>query len=171
MAGWKEFERTGLNPTQQKVVVTLLANAERSWTLTGLAKELSVSKASVCDTVSSLEKKGLLKKHRIESDGRSAKIILTPSGAFIAQSISGYPDAILSQIELLSSEQKAGLLDGLVNCIFLMQQAGFIPYTRMCLSCTHFTKKEQTPHCNLMKQHLKKTDLRVDCPEHVLRGF
>lgn len=63
------------------------------------------------------------------------------------------------------------MLLSLLNIINHLNKTGVITIQRMCLTCTHheMSENEESHFCKLLNRKLHSSELRIDCPEHVLK--
>jgi hypothetical protein len=75
-----------------------------------------------------------------------------------------------SKLDRAEAEQ---LLDSLIEVMGRLHDAGLLPVSRACSSCTHLGVREgrsRTYHCLFYDTPLTVADLRVDCADHVAAG-
>jgi len=165
---WNESKVHSLSPIQIQVLVFLLSHSEEKRKVTYLADEFNMTKATISDTIKTLEQKDLIKKEYVTNDTRSYLIQLTPKGETIANKTSLFAEQLKTPIDKLQSDVKEDLLFSLLGIIQHLNKTGVITIQRMCLTCSHYKKAAngEQDFCRLLNQNLYKTDLRIDCPEH-----
>ena len=165
---WTESKEHSLSPIQIQVLVFLLHHSEEKRKVTYLADEFNMTKATISDTIKTLEQKELIKKEYITNDTRSYIIQLTQKGETIANKTSFFAEQLKAPIDQLQSDVKEDLLISLLGIIKHLNKTGVITIQRMCLTCSHYKKADdgEQPFCSLLNQNLYNTDLRIDCPEH-----
>ncbi len=170
-AGMWEFVTTeNLNPAQADIL-QLLRDRTQGVRLTWLATQLSVSLASVSDSVTTLASKGLVRKDRAHDDGRASALWLTEEGKAVAERLAGalsFADDAVGRLDRGVQEQ---LLISLFKLIVQLQNSERFPALRACPSCRFFepNKFPGSPaphHCALVKAALPISFLRIDCAEH-----
>ncbi|MBX3240262.1 MAG: winged helix-turn-helix transcriptional regulator [Chitinophagaceae bacterium] len=168
---WQESKEFSLSPIQVQVLIFLLHHSEEKRKVSYLADEFNMTKATISDTVKTLEQKALITKEYEPHDSRSYIIRLTPKGKEIAGRTSLFTREIHSPIDKLNADDKENLLLSLMNIIRHLNRTGVITIQRMCLTCMYYETgaKGQKHFCRLLNQDLQVTDLRVDCPEHELK--
>ncbi len=167
---WEFVAKENLNPAQADIL-QLLRDRSAGVRLSWLAAQLSVSMASVSDSVATLVSKGLVRKQRADDDGRASALWLTDEGKAMAERLAGalsFADDAVGRLERDMQEQ---LLVGLFKLIVELQKSERFPALRACLSCRFFeaNKFPGTPaphHCALVKAPLPISFLRIDCAEH-----
>ena len=101
----------GLSPAQWEAL-RFIASANRySSSPTALAKYLGTTKGTISQTLISLEKKGYVRRHRDERDGRGVRLALTPSGVRLLDQ-----DPLLEidkAVACLPAHEQDALFDGL----------------------------------------------------------
>ncbi len=165
---WNESKDFSLTPIQIQVLIFLLNHGEEKRTVTYLAREFNITKATISDTIKTLTQKELITKEYHQQDTRSYTIHLTPKGREIAQKTSLFTNELFTPLEKLNPEEKENFLLNLISIIHHLQKAGIISLQRMCFTCVHYRPNHPRGEhfCNLLNIKLETTDLRIDCPEH-----
>lgn len=169
---WKSGTDTGLSPTQSQVLALLHARASGGGLMvSAIAAELALTPATVSDSVSALERKGLVSRVRDAHDRRAVRVSLTPEGVSHVRGAALWPDTLLSAIDTLGPDEQAAFVRGLVKMIYSLQQSGLVPVARMCPTCTYFrphahANSAAPHHCAYVDAPLAQADLRVDCADH-----
>lgn len=169
---WQESKDFSLSPIQVQVLIFLLHHSEERRKVSYLAGEFNMTKATISDTIKTLEQKRLIKKIYEPSDTRSYVIHLTKKGRDIAGKTSMFTEEIRAPIDKLHPDDKENLMLSLLSIINHLNKSGVITIQRMCLNCTHYrADKDGKQHfCQLLNTPLHNTELRVDCPEHEPKG-
>jgi len=165
---WNESKEHSLSPIQIQVLIFLLHHTEEKRKVTYLADEFNMTKATISDTIKTLEQKKLIKKDYEPHDTRSYIIQLTKKGKAIARQTSLFTEQLQVPIDKLHSDDKENLLLSLIGIIQHLNKTEVITIQRMCLTCSHHKKAEngKSHFCKLLNQNLYTKDLRIDCPEH-----
>src|SRR5690606_37515732 len=152
-----------------QVLIFLVFHEEGKRKVSYLAEELNVTKATVSDTIKALEQKRLITKSYELNDTRSFLIHLTEEGRAVAEKTSLFTGQLQIPISQLDVPDKENLFLNLISIIRSLNQAGIITIQRMCLTCAYHQLSASGQHfCRLLNQDLRTTDLRMDCPEHVM---
>lgn len=167
---WEFATAENLNPAQAEILQLLQARSNGvriSW----LAAQLSISVASVSDSVSTLVSKGLVRKAKAADDGRATALFLTAEGAALAERIGGAVSFADDAAAALPPAMQVDLLTGLLKLIAQLHKTERFPELRACLSCTHFEPNkypgQPAPHhCALVNAPLPISFIRIDCAEH-----
>ncbi|GKY87467.1 MarR family winged helix-turn-helix transcriptional regulator [Sinisalibacter aestuarii] len=165
---WQAAGGAGLNPTQGEVLQRI---SRRSARLGELAAMLGISQASLSDTVSSLEARGLAERRPDPEDGRVRRIEATAAGRRVAADLPQAPAALERALEEMSDTDRAALARSLVGIIRALQEADAIPVQRMCVSCRHFrpfahADAARPHHCEFVDAAFGDASLRLDCDDH-----
>ena len=168
---WQESKAFSLSPIQVQVLIFLLHHSNEKRKVSYLADEFNMTKATISDTIKTLEQKKLISKEYEQHDTRSYIINLTKKGKDIARETSLFTKEIKTPIDKLSFDDKANFLLSLLNIIRHLNQSEVITIQRMCMSCSYYqsSNKEQKHFCTLLDQNLHVADLRIDCPEHQMK--
>ncbi len=169
---WQESKEFSLSPIQVQVLIFLLHHSEEKRKVSYLASEFNMTKATISDTIKTLEQKKLISKEYEQHDTRSYIIHLTKKGRDIADKTSLFTKEIHTPIDKLNQDDKENLLLSLLNIIRHLNRSEVITIQRMCMSCSYYQPldKGQKHFCKLLNQNLHVKDLRIDCPEHELKA-
>jgi len=163
---WNESKEHSLSPIQVQVLIFLLYHSDQKRKVSYLADEFNMTKATISDTVKTLEQKLFIRKEYEQHDTRSYIIHLTEKGKEIAEQTSLFAKEIQIPIDKLHSTEKENLLLNLLDIIKHLNKSGVITFQRMCFTC-HFYKTNKNGHfCNLLNSSIADNELRIDCPEH-----
>ncbi|MEZ4924313.1 MAG: MarR family winged helix-turn-helix transcriptional regulator [Crocinitomicaceae bacterium] len=167
---WEHGKAAGLSPIQIQILIFIHYHDDDLCGVSFLAKEFNMAKPTISDAVKSLEKKRLLFKAPGGPDARSHVLKLTPTGKKTVKNVEGFADPIKEKVEQLPVSDQDKMLESIVKIIFKLNQTGIITIQRTCFACTYYQKKHGSQYCNLMQTVLKKSDLRLDCPEFVSKA-
>ena len=128
-----------------------------------------MTKATISDTIKTLQQKLLISKQPEQNDTRSFVINLTDKGKILALQTSLFATQLQVPINKLNNQDKVNLLLSLLDIIRHLNQTGIITIQRMCFSCQFYesNKNGQGHYCELLKTKLANTELRLDCPDHI----
>ena len=167
---WRENRKHQLSPIQIQILIFLRYQGQKLCTVTGLATEFNMTKATISDAVSSLQQKGLVSKEQNPDDARSRVLRATPQGRQTAEELALFTDGLRTFIEQIEFEERELLFNNLLSVIGKLESAGTISNQRMCHSCQYFRKTDSATepyYCALLERSLRHSELRLDCPEHV----
>jgi len=169
---WNQSKEFSLSPIQIQVLIFLLHHSEEKRKVSYLADEFNMTKATISDTIKTLEEKKLIEKEYDQRDIRSYIIHLTNKGKKVAEQTSLFTESIQTPVANLPPSDKENLLISLLDIIRHLNQSGIITIQRMCFTCSYYQlqKDGQKHFCNLLNQKLADTELRIDCPEHNLQA-
>lgn len=163
---WNESKQHGLSPIQVQILIFLSFHEDEKRKVSYLADEFNMTKATVSDTIKTLEKKGLILKEYAPNDTRSYFINLTSKGQKTSNQIANFTQELQHPISKLDDQAQKDMLQYLLGIIKHLNKANIITVQRMCFSCSYYQKKENQHFCKLLNQQLQSSDIRVDCPEH-----
>lgn len=168
---WNESKEFSLSPIQVQVLIFLLHHSQSKRKVSYLADEFNMTKATISDTVKTLEQKQLIHKEFEPHDNRSYTINLTEKGQEIAEKTSLFSDQIQIPIHKLDTTDKENLLLSLFEIIHHLNKSGVITIQRMCLTCQFYESNRNGANhfCGLLNTKLADSELRIDCPEHQLK--
>ncbi len=164
---WHESKHNGLTPMQIQALIFLLFHKEEERTLSNMARELGVTKATLSEGITTLEQKGLVSRKVSSGDARRFILHLTSRGRSLATKTSLFSTTLREPVMKFTSAEKETMLNSLLEMIRYLNEKGIITRQRMCFSCRFFEwHRSGGAFCHLMQKPLKKTDLRLNCPEH-----
>jgi DNA-binding MarR family transcriptional regulator len=163
---WNESKEHSLSPIQVQVLIFLFHHSDQKRKVSYLADEFNMTKATVSDTVKTLEQKLFIRKEYEQHDTRSYIIHLTKKGKDIAEKTSLFAKEIHIPIDKLHTTDKENLLLSLLDIINHLNKAGVITIQRMCFTCYFYKANKNGHFCNLLNSSLADNELRIDCPEH-----
>ena len=168
---WNESKEFLLSPIQVQVLIYLLHHSDEKRKVSYLADEFNMTKATISDTIKTLEQKQLIKKECEQHDTRSYIIHLTKKGKDTAEQTSLFAKQIQVPIDKLHSTDKENLLLSLLDIIHHLNKSGIITIQRMCFTCQFYkaNKNGKEHFCRLLNTKLADTELRIDCAEHKQR--
>jgi DNA-binding MarR family transcriptional regulator len=166
-SSWDQWAVQRLTPTQRKILELLVRRGE-SLSLSAVARELGVTAATACDSVSALESKGLVRKQRSTTDGRALALVLTDQGQQSATQLASLPDPLREAFDVLADKEQEQLYKLSIKMIRGLQEAGAMPTSRMCVRCKFFDPyryaASETPHhCHRMGAPFAERQLQIDC--------
>ena len=160
-SSWDQWAVQRLTPTQRKILELLVRRGE-SLSLSAVARELGVTAATACDSVSALESKGLVRKQRSTTDGRALALVLTDEGQHSATQLAALPDPLWGAFDVLADTEQETLYRLSIKMIRGLQENGALPTSRMCLRCKFFDPfryaGSATPH------HCHQAQTPSTCP-------
>ncbi|MEQ1706131.1 MAG: MarR family winged helix-turn-helix transcriptional regulator [Rickettsiales bacterium] len=168
---WEEAKHYNLSPLQVQILLFVAFHNHNQCNITGIAKEFAVTKATVSDAVKTLLEKKLLEKNATD-DARGFLLSLTESGRNSVDRLSGLTDYFNNSLSHVPEAEISKIWEGILLLVGHLQKTEIIP-VRMCFSCQHFGKdhNEGAPHyCHLMQKPLAINEVRIDCPEHLVRA-
>lgn len=167
---WQESKTHSLTPIQVQILIFLKFHSREKCKVSYLADEFNMTKATISETIKTLEQKKLITRESEPLDTRSYFILLTTKGEEIAEKTSMFSKKIFKPIEKLGQDDKEILLHSLLDIIRYLNKTGVITIQRMCVTCKYYQITDNETHfCQLLYQKLQVTNLRIDCPEHILK--
>lgn len=166
-SSWDQWAVQRLTPTQRKIL-QLLGSRDESLSLSAVARELGVTAATACDSVSALENKKLVCKQRSTTDGRALALLLTEEGQQAAKQLAALPDPLWGAFDALATNEQETLYRLSIKMLHGLQEAGRLPASRMCVRCKFFdpfrNEASRSPHhCHRAQMPLADGQLRIDC--------
>ena len=165
---WDEGKREKLSPIQIQFLIFLEGRARELRTVSRLAREFNLTKATVSDAIKTLVAKGLVEKRTSEQDGRIVTLLLTAGGRRAAARLRGWSDPVKARLLACPAGAREDAALFLMDLIRSLQASGVIKVARMCLGCANFRRDaapgSERPHrCALTGKSIGSADLRTDC--------
>lgn len=167
---WEQTKKYNLSPLQTQVLVYVFHQHEDERNITSLSQKLNVTKATLSDTVKSLESKKLISKKLDKEDYRYQFLQLTKKGEELVKKIEGWGDVVKKKVSEISESKKIDMYDALLNLLISFEQDGLLSKHKICFTCRYLkqtTKNSKTLYfCHLLNKPLSHSEIRIDCPEH-----
>lgn len=163
---WSKAQPLGISPIQVQLMIHIRHHDSSHNTVSHLAKEFQMTKATISDSIRVLVNKELLQKVTSEKDKRSFHLELTNSGRKATDEAEGYTGQVQSQLSKMDSQGSETLFKGLYDLLDMLNEQGVIPVQRMCFGCAFYQgDKDSSHHCTLLKKNLQTSQIRLDCAE------
>lgn len=164
---WEYAKKHKISPIQLQILIFTKYHSNDKCTVSYLANEFHITKATISDSIKTLVTKKYVKKINNSADTRSFHLELTPIGDAITDQIKDYTETIKEPVLGLQNDKKEVLLDSLLSLIFTFTNKGIINTQRMCFTCRHYRGDNVSSHfCNLLQEKIDIKYLRIDCKEH-----
>ena len=155
----------GLQPVHSQALHYVSQCNKYSDTPAALAKYLGMTRGTVSQTVSLLEKKGYLKKTPDTTDRRVVHLVLMPEGrAIIEQSKPG--ELLYQATTHLKQNSHLDYETVFANALSALQKANRSQSFGLCKTCRYFTSTTDGFVCGLTKELLTQSDSEKICQEH-----
>ncbi len=159
----------GLSAVQAQILTLLVQDGPME--VGQLAARLALTPATVSDSVSALERRGLVVREPVPRDRRRVRVKPTARGKRTGRTLASWPELFQQGIADLSQAEKELLLRVVIRMILSLLAKGVIQQARMCVNCTYFRPDvhddaERPHHCALADVPLGLASLRLDCPDH-----
>lgn len=166
---WRSGTGAPLPPVQAQVL-RLLAAAPGGLRARQLADRLSVSAASLSDTLKAMEAKGWIRRTADADDRRALVVRLSRTGRSLATRLQHPAQGMSGLLQGLESEDVGALLRVTQLLVAEAQRQGLATGLRTCLGCRFFrpfagTAPGQPHFCEFIGAPFGDTGLRVDCAE------
>lgn len=162
---WEQAKVHKVSPIQIQILLFVAKHKPELCSISHLAKEFNVTKPTISDAVRVLIQKGFLEKDFSYPDSRSYFLFATAEGKKLVESVSQYTVKIESELNNIDDKRKEQLFSLISDLIFKFNQSGIIEVQRTCYACRFYKKQDSKHYCGLLKQELKDSEIRLDCPE------
>lgn len=163
----EEARKYNLSPIQIQLLIFIQNHLPQQNTLSYLAKEFLLTKATLSQSLKTLQEKGLLTKETNPGDSRSQYLRLTYTGEVVVQKSQYFTQLLEQPVQQLDTKSQQKLWEGLKDILMSLQHGGVINLQRMCFNCNWYQTMPGGHYCKLLKIALKEQDIRIDCPEHI----
>ena len=165
---WNQASAHGLSPTQGQILAALAA--DQALSTSEVAARLGVGVPTVSEAVTTLEKKGYLRRRPDPRHPRARLLRLTAAGTRLAAHARAWPEFLTQAVGALTDAEQSTLLTALIKMIRSLQEQGQIPISRMCVTCLHFQPHvhdgDAPHHCAFVDAPMGAPHLRLDCADH-----
>lgn len=162
---WEKSKTYNLSPIQIQLLIFIKYHSEEKTTVSYLSQEFNLSKATISDTIKTLEQKQFINKIVDKKDTRSYRISLTETGKSIVLETENFVNPLTEIITNSKQNDKLVLWENITNIIQQLNELKIISVQRTCFKCKFYSKSNNKSFCNLLNQNLKTEDIRIDCEE------
>ncbi len=162
---WEKAKEVQLSPIQIQLLIFIAYHEESLCTVSHLAREFNLTKATISDAIRVIHNKALIKKAPSSEDSRSYSISLTTKGKKIVSETEDFPLPIKRHLDALSNKAQETLFATISRLIHQLNQTGVLTVQRTCFSCKYYDTSKKTDYCHLLQKPLTSQTIRRDCPE------
>lgn len=166
---WEKAKKHEVTPIQIQLLIFIKYHIKTKTTVSYLAKEFNLTKATVSDTIKILEQKNYIQKEIHFNDSRSYTITLTPKGTEMVHLTENFADPVYDIIASASNDDKNVLWKNISSIMEQLHHFQVINVQSTCFNCSYFLKNNNEMYCRLMEIQLETRDLRLDCSDHRLK--
>lgn len=168
---WSQAKEHKLSPIQLQLLIFIkYHSADKYRRIASMAREFNLTKATISDSIKVLEQKELIVRTDDTADSRSFNFSLSDKGMMLTGLIENFTLPLDGAIATFQPQQKETFLFLVLDLIYKLNQNGIISTQRMCYNCFYYGgDRQQTHYCNLMQKPLVIEELRVECPEHLMK--
>jgi len=163
---WEKAKKYDLSPIQIQVLIFIKHHTKNKATVSYLAKEFNVTKATISDTIKILEQKKYITKTVNTTDSRSYTMELTTAGLEMVLLTEDFTDPLFDLISTGSPKDKLVLWKNISSLIQQLHDLQVINVQSTCYNCGYFVQQDGNKHCKLLDIKLETTDIRLDCSDH-----
>ena len=172
---WEHAKKENLSPIQIQFLLYIASHPGRYSTVTQIAREFSLTPATVSDAVKTLELKKLIHRMQSRKDKRKSLLVLTKSGQNITHNLKHWIDPINEHLEQFTEMERKKVLKFLLNFVTSLSEAKLLQEVKTCLSCVYYNQKgseiPEKARCVLRNVPLNGLDLRLNCPNYKSSNF
>jgi len=166
---WDSGKEYGLSPIQIQLLLFVKFHPEEDLRKVAyMAKEFNMTKATISDSLKTLEQKGLVRKKTDVEDARSVTISLTAKGEKISGHVANYTSALETAVDKLPPREMESLQLTLMRLSRYLLEEEVLAVERTCFHCGNYKGNYNDNHyCEAYKKKIVQKALRVDCPAHI----
>ena len=162
---WDHAKKNGLSPIQIQILIFLAYHKKEFCTVSYLAMEFNLTKATISDAVRVLDKKGYIIKDYSSEDSRSYSILLSEEGKKMVKTTETFANPIGEELDGIKKSELESFFKTLSTLIYKLNSKGILTIQRTCYACKFYDKSGPKDYCKLMERELLSADIRLDCPE------
>jgi len=162
---WEKAKKYDLSPIQIQLLIFIKYHSKNKSTVSYLAKEFNLTKATVSDTIKILEHKQYISKEIQRNDSRSYTVALTAKGLEIVLLIENFTDPLYDIVASVNKNDKLILWRTISSLLQQLNHLQIINVQNTCYNCHYFTEENGKNHCRLMDMKLHSNDIRIDCSD------
>jgi len=163
---WEKAKKYNLSPIQIQLLIFIKYHSKNKSTVSYLAKEFNLTKATVSDTIKILEHKKFISKEIQPDDSRSYTVALTPKGLEIVLLIEDFTDPLYYMVASTSKNDKLILWRTISSLLQQLNHLQIINLQNTCPNCHYYSEENKAKYCQLMNIKLESNDIRIDCSDH-----
>lgn len=153
----------GLKLVHARILDYLAQCSSYSDTPLAVAEYLNLTKGTVSQSISVLERKGYIEKNPDEYDKRVVHLRLTTMGRLLLAELK--PMTLFNQAEQILLDTPVSTVGEALNAVLnVLQQASQAKSFGACHSCTHFTERHN--HCALAQEPIDQDETDRICRYH-----
>ncbi|OIV40235.1 MarR family winged helix-turn-helix transcriptional regulator [Flavobacterium johnsoniae] len=163
---WEKAKKYDLSPIQIQLLIFIKNHAANKATVSYLAKEFNLTKATISDTIKILDQKKYITKTLHTSDSRSYTMELTPKGLEMVLLTEDFTDPLFELVSGSSQKDKVILWKNISSLIQQLHDLQVISVQSTCHNCGYFSQQNGNNYCRLLNTKLETNDIRLDCQDH-----
>ena len=167
---WEHAKKENLSPIQIQFLLYIASHPGRYSTVSQIAREFSLTPATVSDAVKTLQFKKLISRMPSRKDRRKHLLVLTKSGQNVTRNLKHWIDPINEHLEQFTEFERKKILKFLLRFLISLGEANLLQEVRTCFSCEYFDENEsempEKTGCILRNGPLNDLDLRLNCPSY-----
>jgi MarR family transcriptional regulator, negative regulator of the multidrug operon emrRAB len=163
----KKCTSLGLQPVHLQALIYLSKCNKYSDTPVALTNFLGMTRGTVSQTLSLLEKRGYLKKTADTKDRRVVHLALLPEGRAVLE-LAKPADLFCQAAVLLKENPTLDYETVYANTLKALQKANKSRSFGLCKTCLYFTTTTDGFVCGLTKEVLTQSDSEKICQEHAV---
>lgn len=161
---WEKAKKYGISPIQIQILIFVSKHKSDICNVSYLAREFSITKATVSDAVRVLLKKGLVEKDFSPIDNRRYNLLLTPLGEQLEKDLSEYNLSIKEELSQIEEPELQALYNTLTKLVIQLNERNIIQVQRTCFNCQYYKGNRNEKHfCKFIERDLQQHELRLDC--------
>lgn len=163
---WEKAKKNDLSPIQIQLLIFIKYHATNKATVSYLAKEFNLTKATISDSIRVLVQRNYIFKVPHSQDSRSSTIELTFEGIQVVHLTENFIDPVYDIVASTAENDKIILWRNISSLIQQLNHMQLISAQNSCSTCNYFQQEKDNNYCKLLQIRLKTDDIRLDCPEH-----
>lgn len=159
----RQGEALGLSRTGVQALLFLHSAHPRFRTISSIARRFVITPATATRLVDALERRGLVRRVRLEEDRRAVRVELTGKGLKAVAQVADIGEELERLVQALPEGVREALAQGLKEILKGMQQEGYVTASGICRTCSFFRPEaypsEAKPHlCTLTGERLSEEE-------------
>lgn len=167
---WDISKEISLSPIQIQFIYYINGRKDKSSTVSEIASEFDLKKATVTESINNLVKKGVIKKLRSDQDKRVFFLTLTKKSESIVTSINKRKSMFISNIGGLDKDNKVKAFTFLTRLLEKFFQDELIQKAVMCPTCLNYKEidgLDDSYICDNSNTKRPLTDIKWNCENYV----
>lgn len=162
---WEKAKIYSISPIQIQILLFISNHRSDLTSVSHLAIEFNVTKATISDAVRVLVSKELVEKDHSSTDLRSYTLKLSQNGVKLINDLENFTAPLQHELNQISDAELNSMYKTLTQLIYQLNRSGILSVQRTCFGCKFYENRRKSHYCLYLQKNLVDSEIRLDCPE------